>query len=39
MDDALAEVESQYSGIEHYLQEQCGVHSDALLTLRRTLLD
>jgi protein-tyrosine phosphatase len=39
MEDALDELESQYGGIERYLREQCGVDPDALLTLRRTLLD
>jgi len=39
MEDAVAEVASQYGGIERFLQEQCGVHPDALLTLRRMLLD
>ena len=39
MAGALDELESQYGGIERYLREQCGVDSDALRTLRRTLLD
>ena len=39
MADALDELESRYGGIERYVREQCGVHLDALLTLRRTLLD
>ena len=39
MADALDELESRYGGIERYLREQGGVDPDALLTLRRTLLD